>query len=124
MLDEVAGQVPDDDEPSDDEPSSSASGGEKCGVCEIVQKSRTDSDMCWMHKASAQKYCVKYMRLSANLRAGMCNMCCGKVEDLFFGSLRVFDYSRFNMEPRRLVEEVGKVSFKRNRAFLSNVQAV
>ena len=25
---------------------------------------------------------MKYMKMSENLRAGMCNMCCGKVEDL------------------------------------------
>ena len=37
-----------------------------------------------------KNYCVRYMKLSENLRAGMCNVCCGKVEDYI---LDVEEYS-------------------------------
>ena len=91
MLNEVAGQVPDDDGPPDDEPSSSASGGEKCGVCERSFRNRGPTVTCaGCTKKVHKNYCVKYMKLSENLRAGMCNMCCGKVEDFI---LEVREYS-------------------------------
>ena len=84
MLNEVADQVPDDDEPPDDDPSSSTSGGEKCGVCERSFRNRGPTVTCaGCTKKVHKNYCVKYMRMSTNLRAGMCNMCCGKVEDWY-----------------------------------------
>ena len=46
MLNEVSGQVPDDEGPPDDEPSSSVSGGEKCGVCERSFRNRGPTVTC------------------------------------------------------------------------------
>ena len=92
MLNEVSGQVPDDDGPPDDEPpSSSAAGGEKCGVCERSFRNRGPTVTCaGCTKRVHKNYCVRYMKLSENLRAGMCNVCCGKVEDYI---LDVEEYS-------------------------------
>ena len=77
VLDEVAGQVPDDDESPDDDSSSSTSGGEKCGVCERSFRNRGPVVRCaGCTKRVHRDYCVNYMRMSTNLRAGMCSMCC------------------------------------------------
>ena len=92
VLNEVSGQVPDDEGPPDEEPpSSSVSGVERCGVCERSFRNRGPTVTCaGCTKKVHKNYCVKYMKLSENLRAGMCNMCCGKVEDLL---LDVVEYA-------------------------------
>ena len=94
VLDEVAGQVPDGDESPDDDYSSSTPGGEKCGVCERSFRNRGPVVRCvGCTKRVHRDYCVKYMRLSTNLRAGMCSVCCQQVEDLFIEVREYVDIS-------------------------------
>ena len=84
MLNEVSGQVPEEQPgPPDDAPSSSASTAEKCSVCERSFRHRGPTVTCsGCSKKVHKSYCVRYMKLSENLRAGMCNICCDKVEEL------------------------------------------
>ena len=82
MLDEVSAQAPGGHVSSDDDCSSSTSGDEKCGVCERSFRHRGPVSKCvGCTKRVHRNYCVKYMKLSSNYRAGMCNVCCQQVED-------------------------------------------
>ena len=89
VLNQVAGQVPDDDESPDDDSSSSTSSGEKCGVCSRSLRNRPIAKCAGCTKRVHKDYCVNYMRMSTNLRAGMCSMCCEKVEN-WFTEIRVY----------------------------------
>ena len=86
MLNEVSGQVPDEPGPPDDAPSSSGPGVEKCGVCERSFNHRGPTVTCkGCAKRVHKSYCARYMKMSENLRAGMCFRCCDKVEEMILG---------------------------------------
>ena len=82
-MNQVAGQVPDDDESPDEDSSSSTSGGERCGVCSRSIRNRPIAKCAGCTKRVHKDYCVNYMRMSTTLRAGMCVMCCDKVQSWF-----------------------------------------
>ena len=91
MLNEVSGQVPHEGPPDEEPPSSSESGVQRCGVCERSFRDRGPTATCpGCTKRVHKHYCVRYTRLSENLQAGMCNVCCVKVEA---GIWDVEDYS-------------------------------
>ena len=83
MLNDVAGNVPDDESPPDDEPSSSSSTADRCGVCDRSFRNRGVRVLCTgCGKQVHKEHCVKYVQLSEYLQAGMCVICCNKVQDL------------------------------------------
>ena len=82
VLNEVSGQAQDEPVPSE-APSSSGTDVEKCGVCERSFRHRGPKVTCSGCGKNAHKnYCVRYTKMSENYRAGMCNICCNKVEDM------------------------------------------
>ena len=84
MLNQVSGQVPDDEVPpvAEDAPSSTED-MEKCTVCERSFRYRGPTVICsGCSKTVHKDYCVKDMEVSENLKANMCFKCCDKVEEL------------------------------------------
>ena len=113
ILNEVSGQVPEVPQPVEDAPSSSGD-VEKCTVCRRSFRHRGPTVTCAGCSFRVHKqYCVRYLTMSENLRVGMCNICCYRVQRLIL-EVRILGASRFHLETRALDEEIGKVLFKRN----------
>ena len=109
MLNEVSGQVPDEPGPSEDAPSSSGPDVEKCGVCERSFRYRGPKVTCsGCSKKVHKNYCVKYMKMSENLRAGMCNICCDKVEELILDVREYTEAQGLNWKQEARVKKLVK----------------
>ena len=76
VLDEVADQVPDDEESSDEDAPSSTSRIEECGVCERSFRHREPVVTCvGCTKSVHNQYCVKNVRLGTAFQTCMCHTC-------------------------------------------------
>ena len=93
MLNQVSGQVLDVEvPPAEEDAPSSTDDMEKCSACERSFRFRGPTLVCTGCSRTVHKnYCVRYMEISENLSAGMCIICCDKVDELILDIRRYYE---------------------------------